>query len=81
MAGDRRNSTFPSDTLTPAVLILLLTMQNPLTRLVLLLGILLLILFPFAGLAPLLVLVLIGLAGMIFQLVGEVLGKPTSQDS
>ncbi|MEO0757637.1 MAG: hypothetical protein AAFY78_12275 [Cyanobacteria bacterium J06648_16] len=57
-------------------------MQNPLTRLALLLGILLLILFPFAGLAPLLALVVIGLAGMIFQLAGEVLGNSApSEDS
>ncbi|MEO1589734.1 MAG: hypothetical protein AAFU71_00435 [Cyanobacteria bacterium J06632_22] len=57
-------------------------MQNPMTRLALLLGILLLILFPFAGLVPLLVVLLIGLAGMIFELAGEVLGKlPASEES
>ena len=57
-------------------------MQNPMTRLVLLLGILLLILFPFFGLAPLRVVLFIGFAGLVFQLAGELLGKlPESQDS
>lgn len=43
------------------------------TKTFLLLGILLLVLFPFAGLAPLMLLVVVGLIGSIVQLVSTLL--------
>ncbi|MGD1857352.1 MAG: hypothetical protein ACFB2W_24215 [Leptolyngbyaceae cyanobacterium] len=43
------------------------------TKTFLLLAILLLVLFPFAGLAPLMLLVVVGLLGMIVQLLGTLL--------
>ena len=55
-------------------------MKNDLVRLSILLSILLLIVFPFAGFAPLTLLLFVGVCGWAFQLFGTIVGATDSSD-
>jgi hypothetical protein len=56
-------------------------MNSDLFRLVVLLSVLLLIAFPFVGLAPLTLLLVIGVFGWIFQLVTTIISATESSDA
>ncbi|MGB7085656.1 MAG: hypothetical protein WBD47_08880 [Phormidesmis sp.] len=56
-------------------------MSNNWVRLTVLLSVLLLMVFPFAGLAPLTLLLFVGICGWVFQLVSTILGANDSSDT
>ncbi len=53
-------------------------MNNDWVRLAILLSVLLLLVFPFAGLAPIALLLFIGVCGWAFQLAGTIIGATDS---
>lgn len=57
-------------------------MQNPWVKLALLLSLLLLVVFPLAGLAPLMLLLFVALCGLVFQLLASIStgGQPVDGD-